>query len=387
MRRAPVTCFVGLIVLATAWARVTAAPGDEIDDDLAAIAAAGQLGTGSDAARAARDRLAQRGPDVLPRLLAATDGAGAVALNWYRTAFDQIVAHELQRPEPALPHEALRAFVLDPKHQGKVRRLVLRVLDRIDPEFRGQTLPGLLDDPEFRGEAVALALAAGDQAQTAGDRELARQRFQAAFQHARDPAQITAAADRLRGLGEEASVVQRLGLVVDWWLLGPFDAPGFSGFGLSFPPEQQVDLAAVYSGQNGNELAWQRHATGDGMGQVNLIQAIGPAGEAVGYAYAEIDVPAEQVGQVRCGADDNVTVWLNGEKVLAREQWLNGTRFDRFRAPVTLRAGRNRLLVKVCQGPQHKDPAVPNNWSLQLRLCDETGAGVTFQSALPPVEE
>jgi hypothetical protein len=58
MRRAPVTCFVGLIVLTTAWARVTAAPVDEIDDDLAAIAAAGQLGAGSDAACPASDAAA-----------------------------------------------------------------------------------------------------------------------------------------------------------------------------------------------------------------------------------------------------------------------------------------------------------------------------------------
>jgi hypothetical protein len=33
-------------------------------------------------------------------------------------------------------------------------------------------------------------------------------------------------------------------------------------------------------------------------------------------------------------------------------------------------------LVKICQGPQHKDPQVPNNWSLQLRLCDADGKGL-----------
>ena len=79
-----------------------------------------------------------------------------------------------------------------------------------------------------------------------------------------------------------------------------------------------------------------------------------------------------------CGADDNCTVWLNGEKVLAREQWLNGTRFDRFVAPIKLKVGRNTLLVKVCQGPQHKDPEVSNNWSMQLRLCDNQGQGIKF---------
>ena len=91
----------------------------------------------------------------------------------------------------------------------------------------------------------------------------------------------------------------------------------------------------------------------------------------------------EQAAQVRCGADDNCSVWLNGEKVFGRDQWLNGTRFDRFVTPIQLKAGRNTLLVKICQGPQHKDPEVPNNWSLQLRLCDAEGRGIEFKPKGP----
>ena len=43
----------------------------------------------------------------------------------------------------------------------------------------------------------------------------------------------------------------------------------------------------------------------------------------------------------------------------------------------------NELLVKVCQGPQHKDPQVANNWSLQLRFCDASGKGLAAASSLP----
>ncbi len=123
----------------------------------------------------------------------------------------------------------------------------------------------------------------------------------------------------------------------------------------------------------------------DALGQLDLNQALGATREAVAYAYTEIDMPQEQPAQLRCGADDNCSVWLNGRKVFAREQWLNGTRFDRFITPIMLKAGRNTLLVKVCQGPRHKDPEVPNNWTLQLRLCDDAGRGVAFTSGLPAV--
>ena len=54
---------------------------------------------------------------------------------------------------------------------------------------------------------------------------------------------------------------------------------------------------------------------------------------------------------------------------------------------MSLKRGRNRMLVKVCQGPQHKNPAVPNNWSMQLRICDAQGGGVGVTNGLPAVPE
>src|SRR5262245_26651579 len=72
---------------------LTLPPGraDEVDDVLAAIGKVKLTGEGSADARAAAERLGQRGPEVLPRLLAAMDGASVVAANWYRTAYERIV--------------------------------------------------------------------------------------------------------------------------------------------------------------------------------------------------------------------------------------------------------------------------------------------------------
>jgi hypothetical protein len=261
--------------------------------------------------------------------------------------------------------------------------LALALCERLEPGYERKLVRGLLDDPEFRNDAVAMALAAGTEALAAGDSETARDAFHKAFDAARDSAQVTSAAANLAKLGEQVDIPRHLGLVVDWWLVGPFDAPEFSGFGRAFEPESHVDLAKSYAGQNGAELKWRPHRTGDTLGTVDLVQALAPAKEAVGYAYAEVASPREQQAQLRAGADDNLTVWLNGQKVFSREQWLNGSRFDRFVAPVKLVAGKNRLLVKVCQGPQHVNPEVPNNWTFQVRLCDEQGAGVPFTSAMP----
>jgi hypothetical protein len=353
--------------------------------EIAAIAKTGPQGAGSAAARQARDELAGRGVEILPQLLVAMDTSNVVAANWYRTVYEEIVARSLASSDVAWPRDIMTEYIGDARRAGRPRRLVLDLLERLEPGFRENWLPTRLDDSEFRYEAVSRALAAGETALREKEAERAKAEFRKAFENGCDSAQVTQAANNLKALGEPADVIGHLGLVVEWWLVGPFDAPEKTGFSQTFPPESKVDLAAAYKGQSG-EIRWARHSVKDTLGQLDLNQALGTTREAVAYAYAEIDVPQEQPAQLRCGADDNCSVWTNGRKVLAREQWLNGTRFDRFITSITLKAGRNTLLVKVCQGPQHKDPEVPNNWTVQLRLCDDAGRGVAFRSLLPAVQ-
>ena len=351
--------------------------------DLKVIAKSGPMAEGSAVAKVARDELAKHGVEILPKLLVAMDTSNAVAANWYRTVYEEIVARELARDGTKWPIKFFKEYVSDAKRVGRPRRLVLGLLDKLDPTFRANWLPTRLDDSEFRYEAVGLALTAGDRALKDKDQAAAKVEFRKAFESARDNTQVTQAAAKLKSVGESADVVQHLGLVTEWWLVGPFDAPAKTGFAAVFEPEKKLDLQAKYLGQGGAEIVWKRHHETDTLGQLDLNKQLGTTREAVGYAFAEIEVPREQTAQVRCGADDNCSVWLNGEKVFGRDQWLNGTRFDRFITPIKLKAGRNTLLVKICQGPQHKDPEVPNNWSLQLRLCDEQGRGIKFNPARP----
>ncbi len=161
-----------------------------------------------------------------------------VSANWYRTAYEVIVEREVDRAKEQLPLADLQAFVRDPKRTGRVRRLALALCDRLDPDYSRTLIPGLLDDPEFRNDAIDAALDAGSRALEAGDSEAARDAFRQAFDHARDSAQTVLAADKLAGLGEKVDIAAHLGLVVDWWLIGPFDAPRFSGFAASFRPNK-----------------------------------------------------------------------------------------------------------------------------------------------------
>ncbi len=307
------------------------------------------------------------------------DQANPVSLNWCRTVWEGIVNAELDKPQPQLPIDYFCEYVRDAKHPGPARRLVLDTLDQLKPDERPALIPTMLDDPEFREDAINAAIAAGDAAREKQQNEEARTAYQSAFDHARESGQITTTAERLRSVGGEVSIPRHMGFVTEWSIVGPFPAEGMTGFEKVFPPESEVDLKAVYT-EEGKELRWQKITTEDQFGQFDLNKHMGPASAVVGYAYAVIATESKepQSAQIRCSADDNISVWLNGQQVIRKLQWLNGTRLDRFTAVVQLVPEKNRVLVKVCQGPQHRDPAVGNNWSMQLRICTKDGAGIPF---------
>jgi hypothetical protein len=300
-----------------------------------------------------------------------------VAANWLRIVFDGIVDRTFDKDPGLLNREVLRARVLDPRRQGRVRRLALGVLAQLDPTTPDILIPPLLNDPEFRYDAVARALDDAETALAENDRNRALNVFAKAFDAARDENQVRTAANRLKELGREVNIVEHLGLLVDWHLVGPFEGPSYEVFSKVFPPEQAVDLQATYP-RGTDTIGWKPYRTPDEFGTVNLVTELGSVDDAAAYAYTVLvsDKPREL--ELRGGADDNFSLWLNRKQIYSKEEWQNGTRFDRFVVPVRLRAGENELLVKICQGPKYDDPGMSNPWSFQLRLCDSAGKGIVL---------
>ncbi len=371
------------------WLLLGAAPPgeEEVARLLADVRAVRAEGAGSARAREAWDRLIEAGPAVLPPILEAMDTPDTVAANWLRTAFDRIVAAERRQGGKRIPADALLAFARDPRRQGRARRLALDVVESLRPGTRAGLLGGWLEDPEFRFDAIdqVLDTVAADKALP---REEAVARLRRAFAATRDLPQGRAVAARLRDLGVTVSVADHLGFLRDWYALGPFDAAGQKGFRTAYPPETRVDLSGEWAGKDGKKLRWKRFHTpetpaGNHAALVDLRRPLGDADDAVAYAFTKIAVDRAGEVEFRGAGDDNLTLWVNGERVLGFEEYKNGVRMDRHRVKVRLRAGENAILVKVCQAPA--DPASPEpNWELLLRVCDATGKGIPFRIALPP---
>jgi hypothetical protein len=143
--------------------------------------------------------------------------------------------------------------------------------------------------------------------------------------------------------------------VIRWHVLGPFPSQGSGRVRLDQRTavedelerrgDGSVDVTAPVCGGRGSTMRWKPLGA-DRRGFVDLAEALGPADWVIGYAYAEVESAAARPSLLRCGSDDGIKVWLNGQAVHANEvgrEYLAGS----DETPVTLRAGVNRLLVKV----------------------------------------
>jgi hypothetical protein len=340
-------------------------------------------GRGTLEGRAAWARLSQAKADALSAILEGMNTHDTVAGNWLRTAFDQIADREF-RTKPSIDTAKILTFINDPAKNGRARRFALELVERLQPGTREKRYVDWLDDPEFRLEAVALVLAKAKNAAKAGNSLLAVNLYRQAFDKSRDVQQARDAAAGLEAGGVKVSVGEHLGFLVDWHLIGPFDGKGQQGLLLSYPPEKKVDLSEELIGQTG-KVRWIRYQVKEPAHNTNgrhqaLVdlrdkQALGNADDAVAFAYTEFYVDQAMKAEMRGAADDNLTVYVNGVKTFSFEEWRNGVRHDRHRFSVDLKAGKNTVLVKVCQS------AAPNpepNWEFFLRVVDATGKGVVM---------
>jgi hypothetical protein len=147
-----------------------------------------------------------------------------------------------------------------------------------------------------------------------------------------------------------------------WLFLGPFDNTKGVGYNTAYisENEKQFDTTTKYDGING-KVSWQKIAddTVDGF-----IDFGADDNWYTGYAWTTVISPDERKAQVRFDSDDQGKIWLNGKQMYAHRR-NRGAVIDRRVIPVTLMAGENTILVKVC------NETLP--WGFYLRVTDLDG--------------
>jgi hypothetical protein len=333
----------------------------------------------AEAAKAARE-LQNSSVEHLPQIIAGMDGANPLATNWLRGVAESVASKHAESGGK-LPVAQLEKLFADSKHAPRGRRLAYELIATVDPKAEERLIPGLQTDPslELRYDAIRLAIEQAKEAEAAGDKEKAQQIYSQAFVHARDLEQTKAIAAKLKGLGETVDMPTRLGFVVRWQVIGPFENGGDKGWDVAYPPESEFDLKAEYQGQKG-PVKWQEFATDDEYGLVDLNAGLDKHKGAIAYAAAEFIADREREVDIRIGCINANKVWVNGELVAANRVYHTGMTIDQYIGQAKLKPGKNLILVKVGQNEQTEDWA--QAWQFQLRVCDSLGGPVLSQDRL-----
>ena len=361
------------LLLATALAAALPAHAD-FKSDIAAIRQVGGEGKGNIQAGTAWQSLAKGDAKSITSLLAAMDDANDLAANYLRSAVDAIVDRELAAKR-ALPQADLEKFIADTKHNPRARRLAYELIARVSPATGEKLLPTFLNDPsvELRRDAVQRLIDAADKALAAEDKAAAGKEFSNALTYARDEAQIKKVAGELRKLGQEVDLPKHFGFLTHWKLIGSFDNTKLVGFDTAYPPEKELNLAAIYDGKL-EKARWVDVATPNDYGMVDFNKPFGDLKGVTGYAFTEFNAATARPAELRLGCKNGWKVWFNGKLLFGRDEYHRGARIDQYRLPVELKAGKNTILVKVCQNEDVKDWT--KEWEFQLRVCDATGTAI-----------
>ena len=215
---------------------------------------------------------------------------------------------------------------------------------RLDPSARADDSRGLAA-VRVPGSSLDLTGNADD-----GKHELVR----VASPPAVDVATLHTAAGRVFGPG--GTYAERVYLDT-WYVIGPFEGHGDESMAHGYPPEDDVDLDAVYPGPEGRTLTWQFTSRG-------FYPFIPPdvRDDAVYYAYTELRVDEDRDVWLSIAADDDSMLWLDerlvwvsspGDKpwyhppYYLRDELVGSLALTEGQRRVHLTAGVHRLLFKL----------------------------------------
>lgn len=276
----------------------------------------------------------------------------------------------------------LQAIIKDTGLDAAARYWAFTALSGNDAKKREAMLHGMLEDPalELRYEAVKLAQAEVVKQKDAGaDAAQLKQSYRKLLVAARLPEQVQEIADKLKELEDEVDLLNHFGFIANWQVIGPFDNRKQAGFNVAYAPEvafassKSVDLKAQVDGKSG-KVAWQAASTKEKDGAVDLNPIFKNEKGAIAYAYGEFNLAKPVNCEVRLGCINANKVWVNGELKLSNEVYHAGAQIDQYVAPVKLAAGKNTILVKLCQNEQTEPWA--QDWKFQLRFTDSSGMAI-----------
>ncbi len=165
-----------------------------------------------------------------------------------------------------------------------------------------------------------------------------------------------------------------LGLLDAWQIIGPFENANMAGFDMGYAPEGLYNPDAAYDGKV-TRVSWTPSKP-NARRTARMGDALNPDNSVVGYAATAFEVPRTTKAVLRLEISNAHKVWLNGQLVV-RAEANTKARFDGTAHGVTLKRGRNTLMIKLAR--ENSGFA-----SLRARLTDTKGRPLVLKSAVVP---
>jgi len=271
-----------------------------------------------------------------------------------------LLGYQSGSPGVVLP-SLLKAFS---ENDPKVKAVALVAMGRLRHADTASALMVALghENEQVRQAAIDAVPGVAFALQKQGKTDVATVLARTALEKARDRESVIRLVGVLRSLGMQISakdIAIQQGMVVNWWVLAPVAERNLLRERELVNPDAPIDLQAEVNG-----VRWRRIELDDPQGVLDLWLIAGPRENTGGYVYAEVYSDTTQTATLKIGSDDDVTCWVNGQKV---HEFVGdrGLTIDQDTATATLQQGWNRILCKVLNGS--------DGWQLTLRITAPDG--------------
>jgi hypothetical protein len=153
-----------------------------------------------------------------------------------------------------------------------------------------------------------------------------------------------------------------------WHAIGYFPYDFKNTADMVYPPENEINLKKEYPGKNEKMVGWKEFTMEPGhqvhLDKLMMIPFVPVNLGAAAYLYHEFDVPEPIDLPLAVGGEDSLLIWLNGERVF-RHVSLGGP-IPASEITLRLKGGKNRLLVKSCNGFSKNTVYICPQWPAKL---------------------
>ena len=153
-------------------------------------------------------------------------------------------------------------------------------------------------------------------------------------------------ATSLRASWDAAQLKAAEDFIPEWHVIGPFKGPDAAKISLDLKTPIECDVSRIDLNLILGSLRWKRVSAHRRTGFVDLARDLAAENFCVAYAYARVESASARETILRCGSDDGIRIWINGERIHDHEI---GRGYKPFsdEASVRLVAGTNHILVKI----------------------------------------